>query len=93
MSGRERYIQNDPDNDVSRILSLDTKLKGRGVKKIVIPSNITDIYTRLAVLLGLKLSGYTNTLTEASNLIDELYRIGKTQNKQQYGNALNKFQT
>ena len=46
-------------------------LEGQGVK-IVIPSNIIDIYTRLEILLGLKISGHTDTLTEASNLIDEL---------------------
>ena len=67
-------------------------LQGEGVK-IIIPSNIIDIYTRLEVLLGLKLSGHTDTLTEASNLIDELYKRGEIQNKQQYRNALNKFST
>ena len=67
-------------------------LKGEGVK-IIIPSNIIDIYTRLEILLGLKLSGHTDTLTEAINLIDELYKLGEIQNKQQYRNALNKFQT
>ena len=66
-------------------------LEGRGIEKIIIPSNIIDIYTRLEVLLGLKLSGHTDTLTEASNLIDELYKRGEIQNKQQYRNALNKF--
>ena len=65
-------------------------LEGEGVK-IIIPSNIIDIYTRLEILLGLKLSGHTDTLTEASNLIDELYKRGEIQNKQQYRNALNKF--
>ena len=65
-------------------------LQGEGVK-IIIPSNIIDIYTRLEVLLGLKLSGHTDTLTEASNLIDDLYKRGEIQNKQQYRNALNKF--
>ena len=65
-------------------------LQGEGVK-IIIPSNIIDIYTRLEILLGLKLSGHTDTLTEASNLIDELYNRGEIQNKQQYRNALNKF--
>ena len=49
-----------------------TDLQGEGIK-IIIPSNIVDIYTILEVLLGLKLSGHTDTLTEASNLIDELY--------------------
>ena len=65
-------------------------LQGQGLK-IIIPSTIIDIYTRLEVLLGLKLSGHTDTLTEASNLIDELYKRGEIQNKQQYRNALNKF--
>ena len=66
-------------------------LGGEGIQKIVIPSNIIDIYTRLEVLLGLKLSGHIDTLTEASNLIDELYKRGEIQNKYQYRNALNKF--
>ena len=65
-------------------------LQGGGVK-IYTPSNIIDFYTRLEVLLGLKLSGHTNTLTEAFNLFDELYKRGEIQNKQQYRNALNKF--
>ena len=64
MSGRDRYIQNKLDDDVRKILNLDKQLKGRGVEKIIIPSNIIDIYTRLEILLGLKLSGYTDTLTE-----------------------------
>ena len=66
-------------------------LGGEGIQKIIIPSKIIDIYTRLEVLLGLKLSGHTDTLSEASNLIDELYKRGEIQNKQQYRNALNKF--
>ena len=65
-------------------------LQGEGVK-IIIPSNIIDIYTRLEILLGLKISGHTDTLTEASNLIDELYKRGEKQNKKQYRNAINKF--
>ena len=65
-------------------------LEGEGVK-IIMPSNIIDIYTRLEVLLGLQISDHTDTLTEASNLIDELYKRGDIQNKQQYRNALNKF--
>ena len=65
-------------------------LQGEGVK-IIIPSNIIDIYTRLEILLGLKLSGHTDTLTDASNLIDELYKRGEIQSKQQYRIALNKF--
>ena len=67
-------------------------LQGEGIK-IIIPSNIIDIYIRLEVLLGLKLSGHTDTLTEASNLIDELYKREEIKNKQQYRNALDKFTT
>ena len=93
MSGRDRYIKNDLDNDVRRISNIDKKLKGRGVEKMIIPPNIIDIYTRLEVLLGLKLSGHTDTLTEASNLIDGFYKRGEIQSKQQYRNALNKFST
>ena len=43
-----------------------------GLKKNIIPSNIIDFYTRLEILLGLRLGGHANTLTEASNFIDEL---------------------
>ena len=68
-------------------------LQGQGIEKIIIRSNIIDIYTRLEILLGLKLSGHTDTLTEASNLIDELYKRGEKQNKQQYQNAPDKFST
>ena len=67
-------------------------LEGQGVK-IIIPSNIIEIYSRLEVLLGLKLSGHTDTLTEASNLIDQLNKLGEIQNKQQYRNALDTFLT
>ena len=81
-------IRNPP---LPKIENTEDNLRGEGVK-IIIPSNITDIYTRLEILLGLKLSGHTDTLTEASNLIDELYKRGEIQNKQQYRNALNKFQ-
>ena len=48
-SGRDRYIENDFDNDVRKFLNLDTKLRGRGFEKIIIPSIIFDIYTRLGV--------------------------------------------
>ena len=66
-------------------------LKGQGIHKIIIPSNIIDIYVRLEILLGLKLSGRSDTLTEASNLNDELFKRSEIQNEQQYRNALNKF--
>ena len=92
-TGRDRYIKYELDADVSRIMNLNSKLKGKGVEKIIIPSNIIDIYTRLEVLLGLKLSGHSDTLSEASNLIDELYKRVEIPTKQQYQNALNKFIT
>ena len=56
----------------------DNDLEGQGVDKNIIPSNIKDIYTRLEFLLGKKISARTNTLTEASNLIDELYERWNT---------------
>ena len=62
-----------------------------GVVKTLIPSNVTDIYTRLEIFLGLDLSKYTDTLAEASNLCDELYKQVVIQNQQQYQNALDKF--
>ena len=93
MSGCDRHIKNDLDNDVIKYLNLDNKLKGRGVEKIIIPSSIIDIYTRLEILLWLKIFGHTDTLKGASSLIDELYKRGEIQNKQQYRNAPNKFQT
>ena len=92
MSGRDNYNKNNLDNDVRKILNLDTNPKGKGITKIIIPSNIIDIYTRLEILLGPKVTGHTDTLTEASNLIVELYKRGEIQNEQQYRNAPNKFQ-
>ena len=44
-TGRDRYNKYHLDKDVSRILNLDTKFKGRRIEKIIIPSNIIDIYT------------------------------------------------
>ena len=82
-------IQNPP---LPAIENVSDNLQGEGVK-IIIPPNIIDIYTRLEVLLGLKLSGHTYTLTEASSLIDELYKRGGIQIKQQYRNALDEFST
>ena len=93
MSGRDRCIKNDLDYDVSGILNLDTRLRDRGIEKNIIPSNIIDIYTILEILLQIKLSGHTDTLTEANNLFDEIYYRGEIQNEQQYRNALNKIST
>ena len=81
-------IQN---NTFDEITDESNDLQGQGIEKYIIPCNIINIYTRLEVLLGLKISGHSDTLTEASNLIDELYKRGEIQNKQQYRNALDKF--
>ena len=93
ISSHDRYIKNNLDNDVRRILNSDTKLDGRGNEKIIITSNKIDIYARLEFLLGIKVSAHTDTLTEASNLIDDVYKRSEIQNEQQYRNALDKFQT
>ena len=61
-------IQNKTFDEIT--LGSDSDLQGEGVK-IIIPSNIIDIYTRLEILLGLKLSGHTDTIRQASKLIDE----------------------
>ena len=66
--------------------------EGQGTP-FIISSNKNDIYTRLEVLLELKLPGHTDTLTDASNLNNELYKRGEIQNEQQYRNALNKLRT
>ena len=81
------------ENKSGRCKYFKTNLEGRGIEEIIIPSNIIDIYTRLEILLRLIISGHTDTLTEASNLVDELFKTGEIQNKQQYRNALNKFST
>ena len=61
--------------------------------KLINPAYTFNIRTRLEVLLGLKLSGFTNTLTEANNLIDELYRRSDLQTEQQCRIALDKIYT
>ena len=58
------------------IIDSSDDLQREGVK-VILPSNILDIYTTLETLVGLKLSGHTDTLTEASNLIDKLYKRDK----------------
>ena len=68
-------------------------LEGEGIKKIIIPSNIKGNFTRLEVLLRLKLSGLTDSLTTAGDLMDKLYKRGEIQNDQQYRNALDNFHT
>ena len=68
------------------IINNSAILQGKG-GQIIKPSNVIDIYTRLEVLLGLKISGPTDTLTEAGNSIDDFYQRGEIQNEQRYRNA------
>ena len=91
-SKRTKSIKHDLKKRVDKIRLSPLALQAEGVK-IIIRSNIKDIYTRRGILLGLKLCGHTDTLTEASNLIDELYKQGKIQIKQQNRNAINKIST
>ena len=84
-SGRYNYNRDHLDDGVDRNLNKSIECENesddQGIEKITIPSNIIDVYTRLEVLLGLKLSGDTDTLTEASNLIDEIYKRGEIENE------------
>ena len=89
----ENYKPKSGENKSGSYKYSKSKLKGEGIQKIIIPSNVIDIYTRLEILLGLKLSGHTDTLTEASSLIYALYKQGEIQNKQQYKKVLDKFTT
>ena len=59
-------------------MNLDTKFSGKGIEKNY--HTIQHIYPRPEVLLGLKLLGHTDTLTEASNLLDKFYKRGGIQN-------------
>ena len=85
-----KLVEQNQNKTFDEITDESDGLQGEGVK-LIIPSNKIDIYTRLEVLRGLKLSGHTDTITETSNLIDELHKRGEIQNKQQYQYALNKF--
>ena len=67
-------------------------LQGKRMK-IFISSKKIDIWNKLEILLGLNLSRHTDTLTETSNLIDELYKKGGIENGQQHRNALDRFYT
>ena len=68
-------------------------LQGERIEKFIKVSKIIDIYTKLEILSGINLSGHSHTLTEASNLNDELCKRGEVQNEHQYRNAPNLFQT
>ena len=67
-------------------------LQGQGMKFIIL-SIFFDILTRLEGLLGLKLSDYTDNLTGASNIIDEIFKGAEIRNAQHYQNVLDNFYT
>ena len=77
------FIQNVKDffgglrKKVAKFENESNNLQGEGIEKIITSSKLIDIYTRIKILLGLKLSGYPKFLTEASNLIDQLYKRNK----------------
>ena len=95
-SSRYKYIKYNPDDQVNKILNRSIQnhsdLEGQWMK-IIILSNTKDINTRCEILLRLKVSGHSETLTEASNLIDQLYERGEIQNEQEHQNAGDKFCT
>ena len=108
-SKRQKYIKNKLDSRLGKILnppiaaitsgesdeyeSLESDLEGKGTKTIVVPSDFDEIWTTLQVLLGLKLAGHTDTLIEASQLLDALFKKGEIKTEQQYRNAIDKFTT
>ena len=51
--------------------------------KDIYHSNIIDFWDKWEILLGLLLTGHTDTLTETGNLIDELQKRSELQNEQQ----------
>ena len=72
-SNRQIFITKTPPKLVEEIQNRtfdELDLEGQGFQKNIIPSKIFDNYTKLEVLLGLKLNGHSETLSEASNLID-----------------------
>ena len=87
-----KLVEENQNKTFDEITDNSDDLQGEGVK-FIIPFNNIDMYTRLEILLGPKLLGHSDILTEASNLTDELHKRGEIQNKQQYRNALNNLQT
>ena len=93
-SGRSKSKRGKLNADVEKISHTsfisDFDLEIQGLK-IIIQSNIIDLCTRSQDLLGLKVSGHTNNLTEASKLFEELYKRSENLYKQHYQNALDKI--
>ena len=87
-----KLVEDNQNKTFDEIIDTSDNLE-EGIEKIFIPYNTIDIYTRREVLLRLKLSDGTDILTEASNIMDELYKRCQIQNEQQYENALDKINT
>ena len=49
-------------------------LESQGREKTIVTSNFIDVYIRMEITLGLKLSGHTYFLTKAGNQMDEQYK-------------------
>ena len=104
-SKRQKYIKNKLESRVEKILNPPItaitsgesdeyeSLERNGTITIVVPSDSDEIWTRLQVLLGLKLAGHIDTLIEASQLLDALFKKGEIKTEQQYRNAIDKFTT
>ena len=82
-------VVNNQNQTFSEIADATDNLQGQGMK-IIIPPNIVDTWTGLEMVLGLKLSGHSDTLSDPSKLIDELPKRGEIENEQRYRNALDK---
>ena len=61
--------------------------------KIINPSNVIDIWTKLEDLRRINLNAQTKIQTEASKVFDNFHKRAEIQNEQQYRNALGFFQT
>ena len=72
--------------------SPDSDSESKGTKTFFIPSDSYAIWIGSQNLLGLKLSGHTDTLKEASQLKDALYKRGEIETEQQYHTAIDKVE-
>ena len=76
------------DETLSYLITTKTKkVKGKGIKCIIIPPNKKDKYNRLSCLLG---SNNSNLLPEYTAILDSLMKEG-TIDKSKYKYFLNKF--
>ena len=63
-----KLVENIHNKTFDKIIDNSDDIQGGGIPTII-PSNKIDIYTTVEILLGLKLSCHTATLTEARNSI------------------------